>query len=202
MLVKICGVTTKEGRDAVVEAGADFIGFVFAESRRRISPDEAAEIAAGIPQSVKKVGVFVNESPEKIIAIAEKVNLDYIQLHGDEQSEIAEELPYKIIKAFPAKKENLEQMRTFPCDYLLVDTPSETLRGGSGETFDWSLLDGEGIKREKLILAGGLTPENVTDAIRAVKPAIVDVSSGVETLGKKDPNKIKKFIETAKGMRG
>ena len=202
MLVKICGITTKEAADAAVDAGADFLGFVFAESKRRITPSEAAVIAADVPQSVKKVGVFVNESPQRMIGIAERVGLDFLQLHGDEPPSFAKELPYKIIKAFPAQKENLGKIRSFPCEYFLVDTPGVTLRGGSGETFDWSILEASGIEREKMILAGGLTPENVRTAIETVNPAIVDVSSGVETSGRKDPDKIRKFIEMAKGKKG
>lgn len=201
MLVKICGITSMEAANAAVDSGADFIGFVFADSKRKISSADAALIARSIPASVKKVGVFVNDTLENMIQIAEIVGLDVIQLHGDEQAVIAEQLPYEIIKAFPAGKESFENMSQYPCDYCLVDTPSNESRGGNGTVFDWNLLDSLQFDRSKLILAGGLTPENVKNGIEKVYPGAVDVSSGVETDGKKDSNKIKQFITNAKQTR-
>ncbi|WP_067726467.1 phosphoribosylanthranilate isomerase [Oceanobacillus damuensis] len=201
MLVKICGITTQEAADTAVEAGADFIGFLFAESKRKIAPEDAAAIAASIPASVKKVGVFVNESLENMKHTAEIVGLDVIQLHGDEPSEVAEQLPYEIIKAFPATEKALQNLKKYPCNYCLLDTPSKKSRGGNGIAFDWSLLDTLHLDRSKIILAGGLTPENVKDGISKVAPAGVDVSSGVETDGKKDINKINRFIANAKHTR-
>lgn len=201
MLVKICGITSMEAANAAVDSGADFIGFVFADSKRKISPADAALIARSIPASVKKVGVFVNDTLENMIQIAEIVGLDVIQLHGDEQSVVAEQLPYEIIKAFPAEKESFENMSQYPCDYCLVDTPSSESRGGNGTVFDWNLLDSLQFDRSKLILAGGLTPKNVKIGIEKVYPGVVDVSSGVETDGKKDSNKIKQFITNAKQTR-
>ncbi|WP_249871421.1 phosphoribosylanthranilate isomerase [Oceanobacillus saliphilus] len=198
MFVKICGITTQEAADAAVEAGADFIGFLFAESKRKISPADAASIAETIPVTVKKVGVFVNETLENMKRTAEIVGLDVIQLHGEEPSEVAEQLPYEIIKAFPATKEALQKLNNYPCHYFLLDTPSNKRRGGNGITFDWSLLDTLQVDRSKMILAGGLTPENVNDGINKVAPAGVDVSSGVETDGKKDITKINLFIANAK----
>ncbi|MFC4024798.1 phosphoribosylanthranilate isomerase [Oceanobacillus longus] len=201
MLVKICGITSKEAANGAVESGADFIGFVFADSKRKISPANAASISKSIPASVKKVGVFVNESVENMMQIAEVVGLDVIQLHGDEPPEVAEQLPYGIIKAFPAEKEVLEILKQYPCDYCLLDTPSKKSRGGNGTVFDWNLLDRLLLDRSKVILAGGLTPENVKIGIEKVNPIAVDVSSGVETDGKKDVNKIKQFITNAKQTR-
>ncbi|MGJ9459513.1 phosphoribosylanthranilate isomerase [Oceanobacillus sp. CF4.6] len=201
MLVKICGITTIEAADAAVKADADFIGFVFAESKREISPEAAASIAASIPTSIKKVGVFVNETVENMKRTAEVVGLDIIQLHGDEPAEVAEQLPYGIIKAFPAEKEALENLKTYPCDYCLLDTPGKRSRGGNGSVFDWSLLENLQLDHSNIILAGGLTPENVERGIKKVKPAAVDVSSGVETDGKKDITKIRKFITNAKQTR-
>ena len=103
MLVKICGIRTKEAAEAAVQAGADFIGFVFADSKRNISAERAAIIAQGLPTQVKKVGVFVDEQPERMIEIAKLVGLDYLQLHGDESADIASQLPFNIIKAIPAE---------------------------------------------------------------------------------------------------
>ncbi|GGB47594.1 phosphoribosylanthranilate isomerase [Virgibacillus dakarensis] len=198
MLVKICGITTQEAANTAVQAGADFIGFVFAPSKRRITPAKAATIAATLPSTVKKVGVFVNESLEEVKKIVEQVGLDYIQLHGDETPEYAKILDIPIIKAFSVNPENLAAIKTYPCDYYLLDSPKGANRGGNGTTFDWDLLAKVNLEPEKIILAGGLHPDNVQDAIAAARPAGVDVSSGVETDGQKDLAKIKQFITNVK----
>ncbi|MBP1948565.1 phosphoribosylanthranilate isomerase [Virgibacillus litoralis] len=197
MLVKICGIKTVEAAKEVVNAGADFIGFVFASSKRQITPEKAAQISAAIPSSVKKVGVFVNESERNILQTAEQVGLDVIQLHGDETAEFAAKLPYTVIKAFPMITEQKNAMQSYPSDYYLVDSPKGPNRGGNGTTFDWNLL--QDLNLSKIILAGGLTPENVQSAITTANPAGVDVSSGVETDGEKDLAKINQFIRNAKG---
>lgn len=198
MLVKVCGITTLEAAEAVAQAGADFIGFVFAPSKRRISPDNAAKIAQTLPKSLKKVGVFVNESAENINYIAKKVGLDYIQLHGDESADFASSLPFPVIKAFPIDKANASMIHRFPCDYYLIDSPAEEHRGGSGKTFNWEKLNALELDHGKLILAGGLTVANVQEAVTAVNPIGIDVSSGVETDGKKDIEKIKQFVALGK----
>jgi phosphoribosylanthranilate isomerase len=200
MLVKICGIRTKEAAEAAVQAGADFIGFVFADSKRNISAERAAIIAQGLPTQVKKVGVFVDEQPERMIEIAKLVGLDYLQLHGDESVDIASQLPFNIIKAIPAEPFYLNKIQGYPCDYYLIDSPSEN-RGGSGKTFNWELMEKYDLDRKKLLLAGGLTEENVQKAIEIVHPIGVDVSSGVETNGEKDVVKIKRFIHKAKEER-
>lgn len=201
MLVKICGITTKAAAKEAYNSGADFIGFVFAKSKRKITPDDAAQISRILPSTIKKVGVFVNETKENILAIAKQVGLDVIQLHGDEPAELAEELPYQVIKAFQVKKETLATIGAYPCDYYLLDSPIGTYRGGSGKTFDWDLVSETNINPEKIILAGGLSPNNVKQAIATTKPVGVDVSSGVETDGKKDLTKISAFITAAKTER-
>lgn len=198
MLVKICGIQTKEAAKVAAANGANLIGFVFAESKRKIEPHVAADIAAVVPEHVKKVGVFVNESIENMIRIAEIVRLDYIQLHGDEKPEIAEKLPFKVIKAFSVNPDNLSAIQSYPCDYYLLDSPKGKYRGGNGKTFNWNLIDKLNMDLNKVILAGGLSSENVQDAIKLVKPAGVDVSSGVETNGEKDHEKMKHFIKKAK----
>lgn len=202
MLVKICGIQTIEAAWAVVEGGADFIGFVFAESRRKVDPKAAQEIVRCLPDRIKKVGVFVNESIERMIEIAETVGLDYLQLHGDEPASLAEKLPYPIIKAFPADMEKIIEMKDYPCEYYLIDSPSGKVYGGTGKTFDWNILKNIGLDHQKLFLAGGLTPENVQEAMEIVSPIGVDVSSGVETAGKKDVEKIYQFIKQAKVWKG
>jgi len=203
MLVKICGITTREAADAAVQSGADLIGFVFADSKRNISPIEAEQIASALPSSVKKVGVFVNETVNNVLEIADTVGLDVIQLHGDEPPEMIEQLPYEVIKAIPAKPEHFNTIQDYVlADYFLVDSPYGQYRGGNGTTFDWDTLKNLPIDRSKLLLAGGLHPGNIQDAIQQVVPAGVDVSSGVETEGRKDRKKIDAFIKQAKVQKG
>ncbi|WP_176449087.1 phosphoribosylanthranilate isomerase [Lentibacillus sp. CBA3610] len=201
MYVKICGMTTTEAAQEAAKAGADFIGFVFAPSKRQLTPEKAAAISRYIPSSVKKVGVFVNDTKEAIIQTAETAGLDIIQLHGDESAAFAESLPYPVIKAFRMGKHDTSEIRSYPCDYYLIDSPKGPNRGGNGTTFDWSQLNDAGLDPQKMILAGGLNPENVQSAISIGKPAVVDVSSGVETDGSKDLEKINQFIKNAK-MKG
>lgn len=201
MLVKICGIETVEAAIVAVDAGTDLIGFVFAPSKRRITPENATVIAAALPSHIKKAGVFVNETVENMLQIAKQVGLDYIQLHGDEPPAVAEQLSCQIIKAFPVKPGNLANIQNYPCDYYLLDSPIGGSRGGNGTAFDWELTSDLSIDRKKIILAGGLKPENVQQACKLVNPAGVDVSSGVETNGKKDHAKIKQFIKNAKSSR-
>lgn len=198
--VKICGVKEVEHVKAAVEAGADFIGLMFAPSKRNITVTQAIELAAHIPQHVKKVGVFVNEDPEIIQQIATQVGLDYIQYHGDETAEQIKAIGLPAIKAFSIRtEEDVKRAATYDVDYYLFDAPGTDFRGGSGESFDWTLLDEVDIALDKVILAGGLNEENVGIAIMLVAPFAVDVSSGVEVDGRKSSDKIKGFIERAKG---
>ncbi|WHY81931.1 phosphoribosylanthranilate isomerase [Siminovitchia fortis] len=199
MKVKICGITTMETAQTAYEAGADMLGFVFADSSRRIEPDATKNIVGRLPDHVAAVGVFVNETIENIRRIAETAGLDYIQLHGDETPAFCKELSLPLIKAFTIKKAaDVKKLSEYECDFYLVDSPGIHYRGGSGKPFDWSLLQDQNLPREKMILAGGLNQANVTEAIRQVQPAAVDVSSGVETNGKKDHQKLIDFIKTAK----
>ncbi len=199
MLVKICGIRTNEAAEVAAQAGANFIGFVFAPSKRQITPEKAANIAKTIPTSVRKVGVFVNETVENMKKIAEQVGLDVIQLHGDESPMVVEQLPYQTIKAFSIDQVDAKTIHSYPVDYYLIDSPIGEHRGGTGKTFDWDLATELGLDQSKVILAGGLSPSNVQTAIKQVSPAGVDVSSGVETAGENDHQKIKQFIQNAKG---
>lgn len=198
MLVKICGMTTIEAASVAARAGADFIGFVFAPSKRQVSPERAADISAALPSSVKKVGVFVNEKQETIQNVAEKVGLDFIQLHGDESPAFGDALPYPVMKAFRMGNHDIAEIQAYPCDYYLIDSPKGPNRGGNGTTFDWTLLKDADLDPQKVILAGGLNSENVQSAISSANPAGVDVSSGVETDSVKDIQKIHQFIKHAK----
>ncbi|MBB6455122.1 phosphoribosylanthranilate isomerase [Salirhabdus euzebyi] len=199
MKVKICGIQDEETAKVVVESGAEFIGFVFAKSKRKVSIEQAKAIATTIPTTVKKVAVCVNPTMEEIETIMNEVGVDYIQLHGDETPAFCRQIPIPVIKAFPIKEQqDIQKVAEYEADYFLFDSPGGKYRGGSGMTFDWEMLRDVNIPREKVIVAGGLHPSNVKAAIQEVNPAIVDVSSGVETDGKKDAKKIKQFIESAK----
>ncbi|MEH7332197.1 phosphoribosylanthranilate isomerase [Neobacillus drentensis] len=200
MKVKICGISDVETGIAASQLGADAIGFVFAESKRKVSIDKAKEIASFLPKEVFKVGVFVNESKEEIERIASIVGLTHIQLHGDETASFSESLSLPVIKAISFKgNENLATYKNFTSDYLLLDSPKGKYRGGNGTAFNWNEVNLSLINGKRVILAGGLHAGNVEEAIHILQPYMVDVSSGVETDGKKDLQKIKTFIEKVKG---
>jgi len=177
------------------ESGASAIGFNFyAKSPRYISAEDAAEIGRDLPAGVLKVGVFVNETPDNVLRIRDKADLDVVQLHGDERPDPAFE-GLRVWKAFPASTKELSKaISEWPAEAYLIDTPTST-RGGSGKTFDWSLaLDLPG----RLILAGGLDGGNVRAAIREVRPWGVDACSRLESApGKKDHEKVRQFIAAA-----
>jgi phosphoribosylanthranilate isomerase len=201
--VKICGITRAVDAQAAVAAGADALGFVFYErSVRHLSAAQAAAIIGELPPFVARVGVFVNAPEPFLREVAGECGLDTLQLHGNEPPEFCRRLqPWKIIKAF--RMHNRETLRRLP-EYSglawLLDSYVPGQMGGSGERFDWDLA-GEAAKLGgKIILAGGLTPANVAEAVRRVRPYAVDVSSGVESApGKKDPHKIRDFIQAAQG---
>lgn len=199
MKVKICGITDGETARLAVQAGADALGFVFARSRRQITPKKAKEIIASLPPKTLKVGVFVNERIEVIEEIAQLAGLTAIQLHGDESPEFCQQFSLPVIKAVSIKeRKDLESIDLYRCEYILLDSPRGNYYGGNGVSFDWNLLAGMSFPGKKIILAGGLNEDNVQEAIAKVQPYMVDVSSGVETYGKKDWEKIKRFIERAK----
>jgi phosphoribosylanthranilate isomerase len=199
MKVKICGITDVHAALAAVDSGADAIGFVFAESKRKIDVVNARDIAAELPSDIMKVGVFVNETKEVIERIATTVGLTHVQLHGNESAEFSSTLSLPVIKALGIEgKESLEAIKDYPCDFLLLDGPKGKYQGGNGLSFDWSILKDHDLLGKKMILAGGLHEGNVLEAVRQVRPYMVDVSSGVETDEKKDLNKIKRFIDKVK----
>ncbi|MCS4487411.1 phosphoribosylanthranilate isomerase [Streptococcus sciuri] len=188
--VKICGITTSEAMQAAVDAGADYVGFVFATSKRQVTPKKARTLAQWVSPEVQKVGVFVNPSINEVQEVLKDVRLDLIQIHGD-YDEALKTLDIPIISAVAVGKEQLIVRES--ADYYLFDAPI----AGSGKTFDWEMLDRTNMTKPYFI-AGGLTLENVSDCIAHFHPYAVDVSSGVETNGKKDVEKIKAFIKGVK----
>ncbi|MBM7580182.1 phosphoribosylanthranilate isomerase [Jeotgalibacillus terrae] len=196
MLVKICGLMNKQDVTAAVDSGADYLGFVFADSKRRVTPEHAARISKDVPGHVRKVGVFVNSTKEEVEETVRVAKLDLIQLHGEESPEFCLDMPKPVIKAFSiSSNSDLNKFEEYDVKHILTDAPGGKYRGGSGHTFDWTVLKGGSAE---IFLAGGLTPENVSAAIRETSPVGVDVSSGVETDGKKDHLKIHSFIKEAK----
>jgi phosphoribosylanthranilate isomerase len=195
--VKICGVRTVEAAAAVAEAGADAVGFVFyPHSPRFVEPEQAARLARVLPPFVLRVGVFVNAPVETVRRVADQVGLDLVQLHGDEPPEVCARMPRRVIKALRVDgPEAVERAREYPGCAVLLDAYGPGQYGGTGRRFDWSLARGLG---RPVVLSGGLTPENVADAIRQARPYAVDVSSGVETDGEKDPRKVAAFVRAVR----
>lgn len=204
--VKICGITNIEDALAAAQAGADALGFVFAPSPRRLSPAAARAIINHLPASIQKIGVFVDETRECIVEIARCCQLDWLQLHGSETAAACAGLPLPVIKAFKVRGgAGLEEIQAYRgrVARILLDTFDPHRFGGTGRMFDWRLA-GETKNLGPLVIAGGLTPENVCDAITAFSPVVVDVSSGVEHRpGKKDHTMMAAFIANvrAQGMQ-
>jgi phosphoribosylanthranilate isomerase len=199
--VKICGITNKDDAFAAVDAGADALGFVFYEkSPRFVKRTVAADICALLPPFISKVGVFVDELEYEIERALADCGLDTLQFHGDEPPGFCQKFPAKSIKAFRMKDAQvLSRMEEYDVDAWLLDAFVEGKQGGAGQTFNWDWAREAKRFNVPIILSGGLTPENVGEAIRNVQPYAVDVSSGVEKeAGKKDHNKIKHFIEAVR----
>ena len=198
--IKICGITNIEDAQVAANYGADALGFIFYnQSKRYVEPQVAKAIIAQVPPFIKTVGVFVNQSLEEIIKIRQEAGIDVAQLHGDENVEFCRSIPFRSIKVIRVKgKSDLNEVAQYPDQAILFDTYSDEEYGGTGRSFDWEILKGLSLPN-KIILSGGLTPDNVLEAVKIVRPYAVDVSSGVEDRpGKKDYMKIKRFIEAIK----
>lgn len=205
--IKICGLKRKKDIEIVNKYRPDYIGFVFAESKRKVIKEQAMELRKILNSDILAVGVFVNEDIDKIVDLVEDKVIDLIQLHGDEDKEyiiklrealLTKQIDAKIIKAIRVESgDNVKEilMRNDLLDYILFDTYSSKEYGGTGQAFDWNIL--KDIK-QPFFLAGGLNSENVNDAIKTCNPYVVDVSSAVETDGYKDEEKIKEFITKIK----
>ena len=202
--IKVCGITNIMDALAAAELGVDMLGFVFyGKSKRCVDIRTVRSIANELSGSILKVGVFVDEEREKVLDIAQEVSLDILQFHGDETSDYCASFKddYKVMKAFRVKdKTSLKCVNDYIADFYLFDTYEESSAGGTGKAFDWKLLkDFEVLK--PLMLSGGLSPENVGNAIMEVAPYGVDVSTGVESSpGKKDIELLKKFITNVRRL--
>lgn len=200
-LVKICGISNLADAQAAVDAGADALGFNFYRpSPRYIAPPDAHKIIQQLPGTVLKVGVFVNEGIHAVERIAAEAGLSAVQLHGDESPEYCRELSGTyVIKAFGAG-DNLH-LETYDVDAIMLDTKDDLLHGGTGRTFDWSIAKQANKSVPKLFLAGGLSPENVAQAIATVRPYAVDACSSLEErLGKKNHERMRAFVEAVRSV--
>lgn len=200
--VKICGLTNVDDAMTAVEAGADALGFVlYKESARCIASDLARDIVRSVPPFVSTVGLFVNQPTQWVRVIAERCGVDALQFQGDETPAYCDGFAQRAIKAIRVKdRASLDIMEGYRVRAFVLDAYREGEYGGTGQTFDWDLAVAAKA-HGRIILAGGLTPDNVAEAIRRVRPFAVDVSSGVEgsTRGVKDHGKIRAFIQAAKG---
>ncbi len=199
--VKICGITNPEDALTAAEAGADALGFVFYKaSPRHIFPEGAARIIRLLPPFVQAVGLFVNEEADTVNQITRLCHLGLVQLHGDETPEYCTHIDARILKAFRVSSLTcLDPIVEYRLSGCLLDTFSPAAYGGTGKRFNWEIAR-EAVQRgHRIVLAGGLTVDTVTEAIRQVSPWGVDVSSGVESRpGKKDPQSVREFIRNAK----
>lgn len=201
MFVKICGITREDDALLAVAMGADAVGFIFAPSKRQIAPGVARDIARRLPPEILTVGVFRDEAPSRVVDIVNSSGLRAAQLHGresvDDTAWIAARVP-NVIKTFGATDPALARAAQFAAPVIMIDSPG----GGSGEVFDWSLATSNRPRNKRLLLAGGLNPTNVAEAIETVRPWGVDVASGVESdrgePGQKDARKVMAFVENAK----
>jgi phosphoribosylanthranilate isomerase len=198
--VKICGITNLRDALTAAEMGADAVGFVFySQSPRSVSPKEVKDIIRQLPPFLTTVGVFANQEENEIRQALDDSGIDIIQLQGDEPPDLCVRLGYRVIKAIRVRDhKSINEMISYRVRAFVLDAYHEDQLGGTGQSFDWSLAV-QAKKFGQIILAGGLTPENVVQAIQLVTPCGVDVSSGVEhRVGQKDPDKIKRFIKSAK----
>jgi len=201
--IKICGLTRQQDIDAVNAIIPDYIGFIFAKSRRQVNMDTAKALKDNLSPSIKAVGVFVNEEIEQIVILCNSNIIDIIQLHGDEDTDYIRRLkllvPNKIIKAIRVKAlDDIKKANEFPCDYLLLDTYQENQYGGSGKTFDWSVISNI---NKPYFLAGGIHSGNILNAQELCNPYCFDVSSGVETDGYKDATKMIDIVSKIRSVR-
>ncbi|HOW88137.1 MAG TPA: phosphoribosylanthranilate isomerase [Candidatus Omnitrophota bacterium] len=205
--VKICGNTNYEHAKLAIDLGADYLGFIFAPSSKRVvTVEKAEEIVARLADFKNIVGVFCNQPKKDVEAIAARLDLKYLQFHGEETALYCDSFMrqnYEVIKTFHVKDAmSLKRLGEYNVSAFLFDTYSQTEKGGSGIPFDWNVIGDKPYVHDKLFLAGGLNPANVAQAIEKVRPFAVDVASGVESSpGIKDPALLRAFLENAKGFK-
>lgn len=202
--VKICGITNLDDARVAAEAGADMLGFIFCDnSPRFLTLRTAADIATQLPPHIAKVGVFVNPDEDLVMRAIGDCGLNILQFHGDEPPEFCTQFGLMSMKAFRMRDEaSLRALSEYHTDAWLLDTYSPDKAGGTGTTFNWALAIAAQKLGKPIFLAGGLTPENVAEAVQHVRPFAVDVSSGVESSpGKKDYTKVHRFVRAAKSAQ-
>jgi phosphoribosylanthranilate isomerase len=197
LFVKVCGITSEADALLSVSLGADALGFIFAPSARQVAVQTAADIVKRLPPEILTIGVFRDEAPQRVVEAVHTAGLGGAQLHGHESAQetqwIRARLPV-VVKAFPAGDRTIDRFAEFGADFLLVDGDNP----GSGKVFDWKLAEGVA-DPTRLIVSGGLRPDNVAEAVARLRPAGVDVDSGVEASpGRKDPLKLRDFIANAR----
>jgi phosphoribosylanthranilate isomerase len=203
VFTKVCGITNPGDAREAADAGADAIGLIFAESPRKVGVEEARRITIALPDGVLKVGVFVDAEPEEVLSTAREVGLDLAQLHGDETPEMVaaiRDAGLPVMKALRVRNaEALADIQSYEADLFMLDAWSARVRGGTGETFDWGLA--KSVKgRGNIVVSGGLTPENVREAVEFFEPYGVDASSSLEERpGKKCGERVRRFVRAAKG---
>ena len=203
VFTKVCGITNPGDARVAVDAGADAIGLIFAESPRKVTLKEARKVSVGLPENILKVGVFVDAEPGEVLQIAREVGLDLAQLHGDETPETVAAIRnagLPVMKALRVRNtEALGALERYEVDLFMLDAWSARARGGTGETFDWGLA--KSVKgRGNIVVSGGLTPENVREAVEFFEPYGVDASSSLEERpGKKSGERVRRFVRAAKG---
>ena len=203
VFTKVCGITNPGDARVAVDAGADAIGLIFAESPRKVSLEEARKVSIALPENILKVGVFVDAEPGEVLQIAREVGLDLAQLHGDETPETVAAIRnagLPVMKALRVRNtEALGALERYEVDLFMLDAWSARARGGTGETFDWGLA--KSVKgRGNIVVSGGLTPENVREAVEFFEPYGVDASSSLEERpGKKSCERVRRFVRAAKG---
>lgn len=202
-VIKICGLTRDIDMEYVNQLFPDYIGFVFAKSKRQINDTTAFQLKQKLDPKIKAVGVFVNDSIKHIQSLCNTGTIDLIQLHGNEDEtyirRLKETISNPILRAIRVRKqEDIQNAEKLSCDYLLLDAYHENQYGGSGKSFDWTIIENV---QKPFFLAGGINPSNVRNAISQVQPYGIDVSSGVETDGVKDPNKLLEIITKVRSVK-
>ena len=200
--MKICGITNAGDARVAAEAGADAVGFVLAESPRRVSAEEARRISLGMPENILRVGVFVDEEPAEVLRISREVGLDLAQLHGDETPEAVTAVQQggvKVMKALRVRDAiTLEALDRYEADLFLLDACSDKVRGGTGQGFDWEVAKSS-TGRDNIVISGGLGPENVRAAVEFFEPYGVDASSSLEDEpGRKNGERVRRFVLAAR----